>query len=41
MVSLPGQKLKGQLQVALQCPKLLNVTAETDIVEEESWTELL
>lgn len=41
MVSLPGQKLKGQLQVALQCPKLLNVTAETDIVKEESWTELL
>lgn len=41
MVSLPGQKLKGQLQIALQCPKLLNVTAETDIVKEESWTELL
>lgn len=39
--SLPGQKLQGQLQAVLQGPQLLHVAAHTDVVEEESWTELL
>ena len=41
VVSLPGQKLQGQLQVALQRLKLSSVTAETDIVKEESWAKFL
>ena len=41
VVRLPGRELQGQLQVTLQRLKLLYVTAETDIVKEESWTEFL
>lgn len=41
MLSLPGQELQRQLQVVLQGPQLLNITAKTDIAEEEARTEFL
>ena len=40
-VNPPGQKLQRQLQVVLQCVKLLDITAKTDIAKEEPWTEFL
>ena len=40
-VNPPGQKLQRQLQVVLQCVKLLDVTAKTDVAKEEPRTELL